>query len=100
MQIVVLLTSLGLHSIHIVNNIFLYNVPCVENENVAAAMVSRNGLPYSPVADFTDITSYMNIFCTPGRCTIRDRLIFQRSGTTSVQASSMTGYMAGSCHTG
>ena len=28
-------------------------------------VVSKNGLPYSPIADFTDITSYMNIFCTP-----------------------------------
>ena len=44
-QIVVLLTFLVLHSIHFVNNIFLYNVPFVENENVATAMVSRNGLP-------------------------------------------------------
>ena len=32
--------------------------------------VSRNGLPYSPIADFTDITSYMNIFCTPVQCAI------------------------------
>ena len=34
-QIVVLLTSLGLNSIHIVNTRFLYNVLCVQNENVA-----------------------------------------------------------------
>ena len=34
-QIVVLLTSLGLHSIHIVNTRFLYNVPCVQNKNDA-----------------------------------------------------------------
>ena len=33
-------------------------------------LVSRNGLPYSPIADFTDITSYMNIFCTPVQCAI------------------------------
>ena len=33
-------------------------------------LVSRNGLPYSPFVDFTDITSYMNIFCTPVQCAI------------------------------
>ena len=33
-------------------------------------LVSRNGLPYSPIADFTDLTSYMNIFCTPVQCAI------------------------------
>ena len=33
-------------------------------------LVSRNGLPNSPIADFTDITSYLNIFCTPVQCAI------------------------------
>ena len=33
-------------------------------------VVSRNGLAYSPIADFTDITSYINIFCTPVQCAI------------------------------
>ena len=33
-------------------------------------LVSRNGLPYSPIAGFTDLTSYMNIFCTPVQCAI------------------------------
>ena len=62
--IVVLLTSERLDSIHIVDNIFLYNVPCVENEKVATGL--RNGLPYSPIADFGDITSSRNIFCNSG----------------------------------
>ena len=49
---------------HIVDNIFIYNVPCVENEKFATGL--RNGLPHSPIADFSDITSSRNIFCTPG----------------------------------
>ena len=68
-QIVVLLTSPGLHSIHMVNTRFLYNVPCVSRTRMSL-LVSRNGLPYSPIADFTDITSYMNIFCNPLQCAI------------------------------
>ena len=63
--IIELLTSKGLDSIHIVDDIFLYNVPCVENEMVATGL--RNGLPYSPIADFSDITYSRNISCTPGR---------------------------------
>ena len=62
--IVILLTPKGLDAIHIVDNTFLYNVPCVDNEKVATGL--RNGLPYSPIAAFSDITSSRNIFCTPG----------------------------------
>ena len=63
-QIVVLLISKELDSIHTVDNIFIYNVPSVENEKVATGLI--NGLPYSPNADFSDITYSRNIFCTPG----------------------------------
>ena len=40
-----------------------YNVPCVQNENVATGFEKW-------IADFTDLTSYMNIFCTPVQCAI------------------------------
>ena len=33
-------------------------------------LVSRNGLPYSPIADLTDISSHMTIICTPVQCAI------------------------------
>ena len=67
-QIVVLLTSLGLHSIHIVNTRFLYNVPCVQNENVATGF--EKWIAIFANSRFTDITSYMNIFCTHVQCAI------------------------------
>ena len=79
---VILLTSKGLDSIHIVDNTFRYNVPCVENEKVASGL--GNGLPYSPFAGFSDITSSRNIFCTPGplhnaRSTHRSNSIMTRA---------------------
>ena len=37
---------------------------CREREGRYTGLI--NGLPYSPVADFSVITSYRNIFCTPG----------------------------------
>ena len=33
----------------------------------SSLLVSRNGLPYSPIADVSDITSCRNIFYTPGK---------------------------------
>ena len=33
-------------------------------------VISRYGLPYSPIAEFTDISSYTDIFCTPLQCAI------------------------------
>ena len=49
---------------------------CVENEKVGT------GLPYSPIVDFSDITSCRNIFCT--QCLSQDLDFFSKKGVIEI----------------
>ena len=72
-QIEVLLTSLGLQSIHIVNTRFLYHVQCVQNENVATGFEKW-------IVIFANSRLYWHHILHEymlHSCAMRDRLIFQ-----------------------